>query len=157
MHILCFANVFVVRELVSEFLTNSARPIRNRLPIQNATGSLTIRFSMFTFPDVDFAPNQANLVTSSLTTNYLNGPQAVPSSSGSSSSAMIRRGPGRPRLKPTGPPNTGSRGTYRPRKPAKPLPVPLPSDGNVNCSVSGSNATPYSTYLYDFQDQPLDS
>lgn len=70
-------------------------------------------------------------------------------------SPAVRRGPGRPRLKPTGPPNTGSRGTYRPRKPAKPLPVPLPSDGsNVNSSLSSSGAAPsYTTYLYDFPDQ----
>lgn len=77
------------------------------------------------------------------------------SSGGQPSNPAVRRGPGRPRLKPTGPPNAGSRGTYRPRKPAKPLPVPLPSDGlHVNSSTSGSSATSsYSTYLYDFPDQ----
>lgn len=37
----------------------------------------------------------------------------------------IRRGPGRPRLKPVGPGNQGTRGTSRPRKAARPLPVPL--------------------------------
>lgn len=64
----------------------------------------------------------------------------------------VRRGPGRPRLKPGGPPNTGTRGTYRPRKPARPLPVPLPTDG-----VANSNATTiggsYTSYLYDFPEQ----
>lgn len=37
----------------------------------------------------------------------------------------VKRGPGRPRLKPGGPPNSGSRGTPRPRKPIGPLVVPL--------------------------------
>ncbi|XP_017782828.1 PREDICTED: putative DNA helicase Ino80 isoform X1 [Nicrophorus vespilloides] len=49
-------------------------------------------------------------------------------SSGYTRNATTRRGPGRPRLKPSGPPNNGTRGSYRPRKPARPLPVPLPTD-----------------------------
>lgn len=66
-------------------------------------------------------------------------------------SPPIRRGPGRPRLKPSGPANTGSRGTYRPRKPARPLPVPLPSDGSTSGSGPNSGSTPsYSNYLYNF-------
>lgn len=66
----------------------------------------------------------------------------------STTSVIIRRGPGRPRLKPTGPSNAGSRGTYRPRKPARPLPVPLPSDS------SNSNSTQNPNYsFYDFPEQ----
>lgn len=66
----------------------------------------------------------------------------------------VRRGPGRPRLKPGGPSNAGSRGTYRPRKPARPLPVPLPSDGtNLNSSNASTSGTQYSSYsFYDFPD-----
>ncbi|XP_018566772.1 putative DNA helicase Ino80 [Anoplophora glabripennis] len=66
----------------------------------------------------------------------------------------VRRGPGRPRLKPGGPSNAGSRGTYRPRKPARPLPVPLPSDGtNLNSSNASTSSTQYSSYsFYDFPD-----
>ncbi|CAH0562051.1 unnamed protein product [Brassicogethes aeneus] len=76
------------------------------------------------------------------------------SSAGHGGSPSVRRGPGRPRLKPGGPPNAGSRGTYRPRKPARPLPVPLPSDGsNVNVTSSGNAHPSYSSYLYDFPDQ----
>lgn len=40
-------------------------------------------------------------------------------------SIPVKRGPGRPRLKPTGPTNQGYRGTPRPRKPVGPLVVPL--------------------------------
>ncbi|XP_057659365.1 chromatin-remodeling ATPase INO80 [Diorhabda carinulata] len=76
-------------------------------------------------------------------------------SSGPNSSPQTtttRRGPGRPRLKPGGPSNAGSRGTYRPRKPARPLPVPLPSDGTNLNSKENSNAQ-YSSYsFYDFPD-----
>ncbi|XP_055384468.1 chromatin-remodeling ATPase INO80 [Condylostylus longicornis] len=38
---------------------------------------------------------------------------------------VIKRGPGRPRLKPGGPPNSGYRGAPRTRKPIGPLVVPL--------------------------------
>lgn len=62
----------------------------------------------------------------------------------------VRRGPGRPRLKPGGPSNAGSRGTYRPRKPARPLPVPLPSDGNNSSSTNNAQYSSYS--FYDFHD-----
>lgn len=80
-------------------------------------------------------------LTSSSTTNHI------------PTTPTVRRGPGRPRLKPGGPSNAGSRGTYRPRKPARPLPVPLPSDGtNLISSNSGSNAQ-YSSYsFYDIPD-----
>lgn len=72
------------------------------------------------------------------------------------SNQTIRRGPGRPRLKPSGPTNTGSRGTYRPRKPARPLPVPLPSDGNVSSgSNQNANSSSYSTYLYGFPESDM--
>lgn len=64
----------------------------------------------------------------------------------------IRRGPGRPRLKPGGPPNVGSRGSYRPRKPARPLPVPLPTDSAPNSSQPTPGSGSYTSYLYDFQD-----
>ncbi|XP_030748497.1 chromatin-remodeling ATPase INO80 [Sitophilus oryzae] len=57
-----------------------------------------------------------------------------------------RRGPGRPRLRPSGPANAGSRAS-RPRKPARPLPVPLPSDPGI---VNNSSCTQYS--FYDFPD-----
>lgn len=38
---------------------------------------------------------------------------------------VVKRGPGRPRLKPSGPANQGYRGPPRPRKPIGPLVVPL--------------------------------
>lgn len=44
-----------------------------------------------------------------------------------SSTTPVKRGPGRPRLKPTGPANQGYRGPPRPRKPIGPLVVPLGS------------------------------
>lgn len=50
----------------------------------------------------------------------------------------MRRGPGRPRLKPGGPANHGIRGTYRPRKPVRPLPVPLPTDSPSPSTASTS-------------------
>lgn len=55
----------------------------------------------------------------------------------------VKRGPGRPRLKPGGPPNTGTRGTPRPRKPIGPLVVPLgqsPAATPVNRSPAASPA-----------------
>ncbi|KAJ8923687.1 hypothetical protein NQ315_010268 [Exocentrus adspersus] len=81
----------------------------------------------------------------------------VPVTAGSSTTQQaptVRRGPGRPRLKPGGPSNAGSRGSYRPRKPARPLPVPLPSDGtNLNSSNASTGGTQYSSYsFYDFPD-----
>jgi DNA helicase INO80 len=105
--------------------------------------------------DNEFSSNNQSNLSTPISSNFLNVPLGMTTSSGQTPNPAVRRGPGRPRLKPTGPPNTGTRGTYRPRKPARPLPVPLPSDGsNVNCSNSGSNATPsYSTYLYDIPDQ----
>uniref|UniRef100_A0AAR5PHQ5 Chromatin-remodeling ATPase INO80 n=1 Tax=Dendroctonus ponderosae TaxID=77166 RepID=A0AAR5PHQ5_DENPD len=55
-----------------------------------------------------------------------------------------RRGPGRPRLRPSGPAHAGSR-VPRPRKPALPLPVPLPTEPGVTHINSA-----YS--FYDFPD-----
>ncbi|XP_055921969.1 chromatin-remodeling ATPase INO80 [Eupeodes corollae] len=55
----------------------------------------------------------------------------------------VKRGPGRPRLKPGGPPNPGTRGTPRPRKPIGPLVVPLgqsPAATPVNRSPAISPA-----------------
>ncbi|KAK9889417.1 hypothetical protein WA026_004689 [Henosepilachna vigintioctopunctata] len=73
-----------------------------------------------------------------------------PNISGMSSPiCAVRRGPGRPRLKPTGPSNTSSRGTHKPRKPTKPLPVPLPSDG----TSAGTSSQFYSSYVFDFPEQ----
>lgn len=85
------------------------------------------------------------------------GPCSFSDGSSNNSSPVtpgVRRGPGRPRLKPGGPSNAGSRGSYRPRKPARPLPVPLPSDGaNATPSSSMGNSNPsYSSYMYDFPD-----
>ncbi|XP_065165682.1 chromatin-remodeling ATPase INO80 [Atheta coriaria] len=69
--------------------------------------------------------------------------QTMPSLPSAGSCSSMRRGPGRPRLKPGGPPaNVGARGLYKPRKPAKPLPVPLPGDANTSTSYSFFNITP---------------
>ncbi|XP_050314802.1 chromatin-remodeling ATPase INO80 isoform X2 [Anthonomus grandis grandis] len=62
---------------------------------------------------------------------------------GISFSPCARRGPGRPRLKPNGPAHAGSRNP-RPRKPARPLPVPLPTDPAI------AQASTYS--FYEFPD-----
>nr|XP_022902454.1 putative DNA helicase Ino80 [Onthophagus taurus] len=97
---------------------------------------------------------EAAVPTSSTPETRHSSSSSVPSTSAGNSGTTpaVRRGPGRPRLKPSGPAHQGSRGSYRPRKPAKPLPVPLPSDGNSttthnNSLVSGS------TYLYNFSEQ----
>lgn len=79
---------------------------------------------------------------------------AASSQAGHQVSPSVRRGPGRPRLKPGGPSNAGSRGTYRPRKPTKPLPVPLPSDGAASGSANSNNSNQYTSYsFYDFPEQ----
>lgn len=44
-----------------------------------------------------------------------------------SAATPVKRGPGRPRLKPSGPGHQGHRGPVRPRKPIGPLVVPLGS------------------------------
>lgn len=77
------------------------------------------------------------------------------SQTSNTSSPTIRRGPGRPRLKPTGPANAGTRGTYRPRKPARPLPVPLPSDGNTSIGSNQNANSSYPTYLYGYTDNDV--
>ncbi|KAK4871988.1 hypothetical protein RN001_016112 [Aquatica leii] len=87
--------------------------------------------------------------------NVTFGSQGSASSGYSSGGGTIRRGPGRPRLKPSGPGHSGTRGPYRPRRPARPLPVPLPSDTGGSSAISSS--TGYSTYLYDYSEQPSDS
>jgi DNA helicase INO80 len=46
---------------------------------------------------------------------------------GHSQPIPVKRGPGRPRLRPVGPGHQGTRGPPRPRKAPKPLPVPLRS------------------------------
>lgn len=111
-------------------------------------------FVIFIFSENDFLSSSQS-TGSTLGSPPSTGFHSTASTGSQPVSPAVRRGPGRPRLKPTGPPNTGSRGTYRPRKPAKPLPVPLPSDGsNVNSSLCSSGAAPsYTTYLYDFPDQ----
>lgn len=75
------------------------------------------------------------------------------SSGMSSPVSTVRRGPGRPRLKPSGPLNTSTRGTYKPRKPTRPLPVPLPSDG-TNATSGSTSSHLYSSYVFDFPEQP---
>ncbi|KAJ9576388.1 hypothetical protein L9F63_006744, partial [Diploptera punctata] len=65
--------------------------------------------------------------------------------SGHPQSIPVKRGPGRPRLRPVGPGHQGSRGPPRPRKAPKPLPVPLrsgsgtPSALQTSPSVSASS------------------
>jgi len=49
----------------------------------------------------------------------------------------VKRGPGRPRLRPVGPGHQGTRGPPRPRKAPKPLPVPLRS----GCATPSSAST----------------
>lgn len=101
--------------------------------------------------DSGFSSSQASAVS-------CNQPEAASSSPSTSSAGVyqtnptVRRGPGRPRLKPGGPPNSGSRGTYRPRKPARPLPVPLPTDGVANNAATAASSS-YTSYLYDFPEQ----
>lgn len=103
----------------------------------------------------DPVPTDTSSISSSQSSpsgTFMDVPISNPGSSPNTHTTTIRRGPGRPRLKPGGPPNAGSRGTYRPRKPAKPLPVPLPSDGTNLSSNVNSNAQ-YSSYsFYDFPD-----
>lgn len=107
----------------------------------------------------DMSPNSSSLNATQFDALGTSSSQNFPSqssspSSGYTGSPTIRRGPGRPRLKPGGPPHSGSRGSYRPRKPARPLPVPLPTDtggGNSSGSTSG-----YSPYLYDYPEQQPD-
>ncbi|XP_044741510.1 chromatin-remodeling ATPase INO80 [Chrysoperla carnea] len=62
----------------------------------------------------------------------------------SKSMQPIRRGPGRPRLKPVGPGNQGTRGVVRPRKPVRPLPVPLRPQAIASTSNS-TNSTSTTT------------
>lgn len=82
-----------------------------------------------------------------------NSQNSTPSTTVTTNSTPIRRGPGRPRLKPGGPTHTGTRGSYRPRKPARPLPVPLyPSDGASSSTANANNSTSYSSYLYNFSE-----
>lgn len=115
-------------------------------------------------PDFFADPSSESSITSASSqpssssgVSFMEAPLTAPSTSctgTSSQSPVVRRGPGRPRLKPSGPSNAGSRGTYRPRKPARPLPVPLPSDGtNLGGPSSNSNNPQYSSYsFYDFPD-----
>lgn len=64
---------------------------------------------------------------------------------GLSGTPPARRGPGRPRLRPSGPAHAGSRAP-RPRKPARPLPVPLPTEPAISAQISSA----YS--FYEFPD-----
>nr|XP_023018340.1 putative DNA helicase Ino80 [Leptinotarsa decemlineata] len=85
--------------------------------------------------------------------SFMDIPITVSGSGSKGQTPAVRRGPGRPRLKPGGPCNAGSRGTYRPRKPARPLPVPLPSDGTNSTISNVANNAQYSSYsFYDFPD-----
>lgn len=59
----------------------------------------------------------------------------------------VRRGPGRPRLKPGGPSHQGVRGITRPRKPARPLPVPIRS-GNSSNTPQTSSASDNMNYCF---------
>ncbi|XP_066247321.1 chromatin-remodeling ATPase INO80 isoform X1 [Euwallacea similis] len=65
---------------------------------------------------------------------------------GISATPSTRRGPGRPRLRPSGPAHAGSR-TPRPRKPARPLPVPLPTEP----AITSQSSSGYS--FYEFPDE----
>ncbi|KAK9751910.1 SNF2-related domain [Popillia japonica] len=96
-------------------------------------------------------PPSPSMLTYDGTTNSSSFTQQTPSTSHASN--PTRRGPGRPRLKPSGPSNTGTRGTYRPRKPARPLPVPLPSDTTSANPSNATASTSYSTYIYNFSEQ----
>ncbi|PSN47095.1 hypothetical protein C0J52_19309, partial [Blattella germanica] len=59
-------------------------------------------------------------------------------SSGHPQLIPVKRGPGRPRLRPVGPGHQGTRGPPRPRKAPKPLPVPLRSGSGMPSTVSTS-------------------
>lgn len=54
----------------------------------------------------------------------------------------VRRGPGRPRLKPNGPSNQGNRYIPKPRKPMAPLVVPLGSSPAQTPTVRSPAMTP---------------
>ncbi|CAH1153557.1 unnamed protein product [Phaedon cochleariae] len=125
---------------------------------RNVTAGITPTSSSGVF-STDAAPTDSASSISSSQSSPSGAQAECPAGAGSSSagqgSSGARRGPGRPRLKPGGPPNAGSRGSYRPRKPARPLPVPLPSDGTTSAAGSSvvSNAGQYSSYsFYDFPD-----
>ncbi|XP_072402689.1 chromatin-remodeling ATPase INO80 isoform X2 [Diabrotica undecimpunctata] len=100
----------------------------------------------------DSGSGSVSSMHSSPSTCFMDSPISSQGSSSAAQTPSVRRGPGRPRLKPGGPSNAGSRGTYRPRKPSRPLPVPLPSDGTNLGSNVNSNAQ-YSSYsFYDYPD-----
>ncbi|KAL1492809.1 hypothetical protein ABEB36_010991 [Hypothenemus hampei] len=91
----------------------------------NANGSITglSNVSLNSFGEPNGAQDSASSVSST---------QSSPRGAGEVQMDIqlppnTRRGPGRPRLRPSGPAHAGSR-ALRPRKPARPLPVPLPTE-----------------------------
>ncbi|XP_025837406.1 chromatin-remodeling ATPase INO80 [Agrilus planipennis] len=128
---------------LGRFNTNSSTINVTSIPSDSAIGSFESSNSMQNISSFDVPAS---------TSQVLSVASLQSTSSVESSPTAVRRGPGRPRLKPGGPPHTGTRGTYRPRKPARPLPVPLPSDGGS--IANPSTATPsYTSYLYEYTDQ----
>ncbi|KAF5282357.1 hypothetical protein FQA39_LY17601 [Lamprigera yunnana] len=128
---------------------------------QNSSGKqipltdLCVDIIFIIFESADPVPSTSGL-NYETSNNSLNcGPNNPSSLNGYTSNGIIRRGPGRPRLRPVGPGHSGTRGPYRPRRPARPLPVPIPSDAGG--SSLSSTATSYSAYLYDYSEPPSDS
>ena len=87
-----------------------------------------------------FVPMDACLLRRCIISLLLTGDPCQPSdpgaSVGHSQPLPVKRGPGRPRLRPVGPGHQGTRGTPRPRKAPRPLPVPLRSGCVTPSSVS---------------------
>ncbi|XP_028128884.1 chromatin-remodeling ATPase INO80 [Diabrotica virgifera virgifera] len=130
--------------------TGLGRQISNSSSVSTSPGPGSIFLT--DQPSPDSTTMSAASMHSSPSHCFLEVSGAAQASSSTAQTPSMRRGPGRPRLKPGGPSNAGSRGTYRPRKPSRPLPVPLPSDGTNLGSNVNSNAQ-YSSYsFYDYPD-----
>ncbi|XP_069680112.1 chromatin-remodeling ATPase INO80 [Periplaneta americana] len=86
-------------------------------------------------------------ITVNLTNSDLGlGDPCQPSEPGASNTGHpqpipVKRGPGRPRLRPVGPGHQGTRGPPRPRKAPKPLPVPLRSGSGTPSAVASTPST----------------